>query len=433
MPSETGPAVRRLDDWDADRLRGIAGEYGTPLYVVDPERVRENLRRFRNAFPAAGIRYASKANAGPAVLSTAADEGAGVEVASPGELRRVRAAGFDPERILYTAVNPPAADLDALVEFWHDAPELTVTAGAVDTLDRLAERGFDGRLALRVNPGVGAGHDEAVHIGADPQFGVPGDRAVEVARRAADRFDLVGVHAHVGSGILDDDLDRYRAAVERLGNLAGRIDGAVDGGLEFVDAGGGLGVPYRPDRDPLALDAAADVVREALSGVDADLRLEPGRYLVADAGVLLTRVNTRKETPGTVVAGVDASLATLVRPAMFDAYHPIRNLSADGGDPAGGASGSGEDRPTEEVTVGGPVCSGADTFCSDRSLARPERGDVLAIGMAGSYGYELASRFHCRPLPGEVALRDGDVTVSRRAESIEDVESVLPSDGDPGA
>jgi diaminopimelate decarboxylase len=283
---------------------------------------------------------------------------------------------------------------------------MTVTVGAADTLDRLVERGYDGRIAVRVNPGVGAGHHEKVATGNDAQFGVPADRAGEVVARAREECRFVGLHAHVGSGILDDDLDRYRRAMERVGELARRLQP-----LEFVDVGGGFGVPYHPEERPLDLSAAADAVRGALDGVDADLVVEPGRYLVADAGVLLARVNTRKEAPDAVVAGVDASLATMVRPAMFDAYHPVRNL-APGAD----------ERPTEAVTVGGPVCSSADTFCAARPLARPERDDLLAVGVVGAYGYELASRFHRRRLPAEVAVDGDERWVTRERDAFADVE-----------
>ncbi|MFB6243865.1 MAG: diaminopimelate decarboxylase, partial [Halobaculum sp.] len=181
-----------------------------------------------------------------------------------------------------------------------------------------------------------------------------------------------------------------------------------DGPLSFIDFGGGFGVPYHPDEEPLDLSRVADRVREAIGDLDARIELEPGRYVVADAATILTRVNTVKETPETTVVGVDASLATLVRPAMFDAYHPIRNVSAP-------------EREATPVSVGGPCCTSADVFCTDRPLAEPERGDLLAIGNAGAYGYELASRFHSQPLPAEVAVEDDSWRVSRERETLADV------------
>jgi diaminopimelate decarboxylase len=400
------PRVRRLADWDGDRLERLAGDHGTPLYVMDLGRVRANAERFRAAFPDARVMYAAKANTGQAVLSTLVGAGVPIECAAAGEVERALRAGADPDAIQYTAVNPPSADLDYVVDVWHDAPGLTITAGAGTTVDRLAERGFDGRLCLRVNPGVGMGHHEKVATGSHPKFGVPYERVPELAERAAGVADLVGLHAHVGSGILGpDDLDAHERFVERMSDLAERVADRV-GGIEFVDLGGGFGVPYREEEPPLDLDAVADRTRAAFDA-DARLAFEPGRYLVADAGVIVTRVNTIKPTPETTVVGVDASMTTLIRPALYGAYHALRNVSRP-------------DAPREPVTVGGPVCESSDTFCDDRPLPRPERGDLLAIGNAGAYGYEMASQFHSQPRPAVVALDEG-ARVVRDRETIDDV------------
>ncbi|GAA0194455.1 diaminopimelate decarboxylase [Halobaculum roseum] len=395
------PPIRRLAEWDVERLRELAGEHDTPLYVTDLDRVAENCARLRAAFPDADVKYAVKAHTGRAVLETVREAGLDAECASAGEVRRAFDAGFPGARVDYTAVNPPARDLDSVVEWWDDHPDLTVTVGARDTLDRLAERGYDGRVCVRVNPGVGAGHHEKVRTGAAPKFGVPYDRAAEVVADARDRFEVVGVHAHAGSGIHGEaDLAAHRDLVARMGELAREIG---DDELEFVDVGGGFGVPYHEDDPALDLDAVADATREALGDLDATLAVEPGRYVVADAGVLLTRVNTVKPTPETTVAGVDAGMTDLLRPAMYDAYHAIRNL--DAGD-------AGDARETGPVTVAGPICETGDTFCDGRELPLPDRGDLLAVGNAGAYGYEMASTYNSRPRPAEVSLA-GDVLRER--------------------
>ncbi|QGX94047.1 diaminopimelate decarboxylase [Haloplanus rallus] len=408
--ADTGPAVRRLADWSAADLRDLAAEYDTPLYVTDRDRVRENAARLRAAFPDADVHYAVKAHTGRAVLEVVREAGLGAECASAGEVVRALDAGF--EAVQYTAVNPPAADLDVVVDRWRAGADLTVVAGARDTLDRLRERGFDGRLAVRVNPGVGAGHHEKVTTGGHAKFGVPYDRAAEVVADARADFDVVGIHAHAGSGISGEDLSAHRELVARMGELAREV-----GDLEFVDVGGGFGVPYREDEPPLDLPAVADATREALGAVDAQLAVEPGRYVVADAGVLLTRVNTVKPVDDAgatgavpVVAGVDAGMTTLLRPAMYDAYHAIRNLT--------------DDRPERPVTVAGPVCETADLFCEGRSMPSPRRGDLLAVGNAGAYGYEMASTYNSRPRPAEV-VRDGDGTrLARERETIADVTAL---------
>jgi diaminopimelate decarboxylase len=406
MNQATSPPARRLADWDHERLARLAGKHGTPLYVLDVDRVRANYRRFRAAFPDAHVMYAAKANTGRAVLSALLDAGADIECAARGELQRAIEAGADPDSLQYTAVNPPDADLDYAVDLAADHPGLTVTAGAQDTFDRLAARSYDGRVAVRINPGIGTGHHEKVATGKDAKFGIPYGRVPDLAAEIRERFDLVGIHTHAGSGVLQEDLGDHCRAIAKAADLAREV-----GGLEFVDVGGGFGVPYREDEDPLEMAVVGERVREAVGDLDARLALEPGRYVVADAELILTEVNTVKETPATRVVGVDASLATLVRPAMFGAYHPIRNVSTP-------------DRDPESVSVGGPCCTSADVFCTDRPVARPERGDLLAVGNAGAYGYELASQFHSQPRPAEVALDGGDARVVRRRETMEDVTRV---------
>jgi diaminopimelate decarboxylase len=414
MSVGVGPPVRRLADWDEARLESLAAEHDTPLYVVDLGRVRANYRRFANAFPDAHVMYAAKAHTGRAVLSALLEAGADIECAAAGELQRAIDAGADPNTLQYTAVNPPDDDLDYAVSLAAEHPGLTITAGARDTFDRLAERGYDGRVAIRINPGIGTGHHEKVATGKDAKFGIPYEEVPAVAADVRERFDLVGLHSHAGSGVLEGDLADHCRAIAKVADAAREVG---DADLEFVDVGGGFGVPYREDEDPLDVEAVGDRVREAIGDLDARLKLEPGRYVVADAGLILTAVNTVKETPETTVVGVDASLATLVRPAMFGSYHPIRNVSAP-------------DREPIPASVGGPCCTSADVFCTDRPIARFERGDLLAIGMAGAYGYELASQFHSQPRPAEVALDGGEARVVRRRETLADVTRVEREAGD---
>ncbi|AZH25587.1 diaminopimelate decarboxylase [Haloplanus aerogenes] len=405
-----GPAIRRLADWSAADLTELADEYGTPLYVTDLDRVRENATRLQSAFPDADVRYAVKAHTGRAVLETVRDAGLGAECASAGEVVRALDAGYD--EVQYTAVMPPAEDLDIVLDRWRDGADLTVVAGAGDTVTRLRDRGFDGRLAIRVDPGVGAGHHEKVTTGGHAKFGVPYDRAAELVNDARADFDVVGIHAHAGSGISGDDLAAHRELVSRMGDLARSV-----GPLEFVDVGGGFGVPYHEDEPPLDLEAVAEATRESLGDVDAELAIEPGRYVVADAGVLLTRVNTVKAVDDAgatgkvpVVAGVDAGMTTLLRPAMYDAYHAIRNLT--------------DERPARPVTVAGPVCETSDLFCEERSMPAPRRGDLLAIGNAGAYGYEMASTYNSRPRPAEIVLAGEEARIARERETIDDVTAL---------
>jgi diaminopimelate decarboxylase len=405
--SHDSPPVRRPADWDHDRLGRLAADHGTPLYVVDLDRVADNYERFSAAFPDAHVMYAAKAHTGRAVLSKLLETGADIECAAAGELARAVEAGADPDTLQYTAVNPPDADLDYAVDLAEENPGLTITGGARDTFDRLEARGYDGRVAIRINPGIGTGHHEKVATGKDAKFGIPYDEVVDLAADIADRFDLVGIHAHAGSGVLHDDLDDHCRAIGKVADMGRRVEREVTA-LDFVDFGGGFGVPYREDEDPLDMQVVGEKVRDAVGDLDAQVKLEPGRYVVADAELILTEVNTVKETPAATVIGVDASLATLIRPAMFGSYHPIRNVSAP-------------DRAADPVSVGGPCCTSADVFCTDRPIARPEREDLLAIGNAGAYGYELANQFHSQPRPAEVAIEGGETRVVRDRETLADV------------
>jgi diaminopimelate decarboxylase len=414
--ADENPAVRRLSDWEPEPLRDIADEYGTPLYVQDVGRVRENAVRLREAFPDADIAYAVKANTTHAVLSALERAGIAAECASAGEVQRSLDAGFPPERIRYTAVNPPDVDLDHVCAL-DGVDELTITVGARDTLDRVAERGFDGPLCVRVNPGVGAGHHAKVSTGAEPKFGVPYDRAADLCHEAADRgFDLVGVHAHAGSGISGEDLSAHRELVARMGELTREI---ADLDPEFVAVGGGFGVPYRESEEPLDLARVAAATREAIGETDARLAIEPGRYFVADAGVLLTTVNTVKPTPETTVVGIDAGMTTLLRPAMYDAYHAVRSLEPD--------------LPRKDPVsceISGPVCETADVLGRDRTLPDPTRGDLLAIGNAGAYGYEMASTYNSRPRPAVVSLDGTLVSLSVERERLSNLTALERSAGD---
>jgi len=407
--SESSKKVRRIADWEYNRLRELCTEHGTPLYVIDLGRVVENYERFSSAFPSTEVMYAAKANTGHSVLSTLVNNGADIECAAWGELQRAIDAGADPNTLQYTAVNPPDYDLDYAVNLAADYPGLTITGGARDTFDRLEERSYDGRVAIRVNPGIGTGHHEKVATGKDAKFGIPYEQVPEVAEDVADRFDLVGIHVHAGSGILHDDLDDHCRAIKKVANMARHIESEVTT-LDFVDFGGGFGVPYYEDEKPLDLDVVRKKVYNAIGDIDAQPKLEPGRYIVADAELILTEVNTVKQAPETTVVGVDASLATLIRPAMFDSYHPIQNVT-------------GPERAAHSVSVGGPCCTSADVFCTDRAIARPKRGDLLAIGNAGAYGYELANQFHSQPRPAEVAIEGSESWTVRKRETLADVTS----------
>jgi len=230
------------------------------------------------------VRYAVKAHTGRAVLEAVREAGLDAECASAGRrVDRALAAGFGGDRLHYTAVNPPARDLDYVVGVAEAEPDLTITVGAVDTLDRLAERGYDGRVCVRVNPGVGAGHHEKVRTGGAAKFGIPYDRAAEATRDAAERFDVVGIHAHAGSGIDPDQLDSHREMVTRMGGLARDRPGPGGGGVPPSTSSTSMSAaasapPYKEDAPALDLPAVAEATREAVAPLPCGCRsaIEPG-------------------------------------------------------------------------------------------------------------------------------------------------------------
>ena len=392
----------------ADALREAAERFGTPTYVYAEATVRERCRALADALDGLPVRllYALKANPTPALLRVIADEGFGFDAVSLGEVALLRALGVAPERVLFTTTSTTDAELAAAAE-----------AGVLLNLDDAERVGAFGdrhpgaEVCVRFNPGYGAGHHRHVVTGGkEAKFGVPLDHAEAVAEAAARRrLRVAGVHQHVGSGVREA-ADLWPAVDALLDTVPHFPD------LRFVDAGGGLGVPYRPGE--AALDPAAlrdDVARPALDRLGAlgrggvEVWFEPGRYLVAEAGVLLTRVHTLKDTGERVFAGTDSGFNHLLRPTLYDAYHALANLSNPDGPP----------RPYDVV---GNICESGDLFARRREVQELRRGDLLAVLDAGAYGTSMASTYNLRPLPAEVVLRpDGALDLVRPRRTPEDV------------
>jgi diaminopimelate decarboxylase len=378
----------------------LAGQYGTPLYVMNEERLRDNARRilraFRERYERTRIHYACKANTSLAVLTIVRQEGCMIDAVSPGEIYLALKAGFTPESILFTGNNVKDDDLEFALK-----TKVRITVDSISTIRRLLALSRAGKppIAIRINPEVGAGHhDHCITGGPLAKFGVWEQQAKEAARMASQGgLEVAGVHMHIGSGILD--VEHFLPAIARLMEIASSIQEEAGSELEFIDIGGGLGVPYRPEEEELDLDRfAGEVVRTFLESAKANgiqgephLALEPGRYLVADSEVLLTTVNTIKVTPHRTFVGVDAGFNDLVRPAMYGAYHHILNASNMAG-------------PRTKVDVAGPLCESGDVFARDRVINTPREGDVLAILDAGAYGYSMSSQYNSRPRPAEVLV-----------------------------
>jgi len=401
------------------RCEDLADEYDTPLYVVNEERIRDNIRRVRTAFEKhyekLRIHYACKANTSLAVLAIARQEGCFVDAVSAGEIFIALKAGFEPEKILFTGNNVKNEELSLAVK-----TRVRITADSISQIRRLGAmpRRRPLEIAIRVNPEVGAGHHEhCITGGRDAKFGIWQDQAREAAALAKELgMRVKGVHMHIGSGILAPE--PFLPAIRRLVEIASEIQNETGEPFDFIDIGGGLGVPYRPEERELDLDAFSEAVVETFvdsvrsNGIEGEphLAMEPGRYIVADAGILLTRVNTVKKTPYRTFVGVDAGFNDLIRPAMYGSYHHILNASNTAA-------------PHRKVDVAGPLCESGDLFARDREIAEPREGDVLAILTAGAYGYSMASNYNSRPRPAEVLVAGGSVELIRKRESLHDLVS----------
>ena len=391
----------------------LADRYGTPLYAIVEDRIRANYRRlvraFRERYPDTRVHYALKANTNLAVLSILRQEGAGADCSCPAEIDLARRAGFLASDILYTGAFPSREE----IAFARDAGVM-INLDSDDRLEDVANGRAKPVLSFRVNPGPGRGKHGLVFAGPDAKFGLPLPRILEAFREArALGFERFGIHMMTGSCVLDPSY--FAEITSRLLEIAGKVAAQVGITFEFVDIGGGLGVPYEPSEQPLPIDRVAeDVVTAFEEGCEAfslgrpRLVLEPGRYLVCDAGVLLTRVHSVKRGAATFV-GVDAGMQTLLRPALYDAYHPVlaaNRLQEPDGDP---------------VTIVGPVCENTDVLARDRTLPELREGDVVAILNAGAYGFSMSSQYNNRPRPAEVLISGGAHEIVREREVVADL------------
>jgi len=403
--------------FDGISSKDLANEFDTPLYVISESRIRSNYRRLFKAlarnYGKVRIYYAMKANSNLSVLKTLESEGAYVDAVSPGEVFLALKAGFSPERILFTGTSVRNDELEFLVN-----SKVSVNVDSLSQLDRLLKLTVPALLSVRVNPEMGSGHHtHVVTAGEHSKFGLwetDALRAFEAAKTAGvERF---GIQMHVGSGVLG--FEPFILALDKLLDVAKKVHNRLGLHFEFVDMGGGLGVPYKPDDLELDLTLFADKVL-ALFKLRTDeynlgepfFCLEPGRYLVSDACVLLTKVNTVKVTPHKRFAGIDAGFNTLIRPTMYGSYHHI-------------VAANKLDFPeTETYDVVGPICESGDALAKDRRLPKLEEGDLLAVLNAGAYGFSMSSQYNSRPRAAEVMVKEGKAVLVRKREQFSDLLS----------
>lgn len=392
-------------------LSEIASGVGTPCYVYSAGSILEKFRTYREAFGQTPHRicYAVKANFNLAVLALLARAGAGFDIVSGGELFRVLRAGGDPATVVFSGVGKTAEEIDYALEAGIHSfnCESEAELALIDAL--AARRGMIARAAVRVNPDVDPATHPYIATGLkEHKFGIDMREAEGVYERAASlaHVRLEGLSCHIGSQLLDTD--PLIEAVDRMLELAARLR-ARGVSLRHVDFGGGLGIPYRPEERAPDVRAFIALLCERVAGTDLEVIIEPGRSIVGEAGVLLTRVLYRKRTGRKEFVIVDASMSDLIRPALYQSHHeivPLRRVPALG----------------EIVAdVVGPVCETGDFLARDRRMANVMPGDLLAVCSAGAYGFVLASNYNARPRPAEVLVEGDRWRVVRAREGYEDL------------
>ena len=390
---------------EAVNLIELADAVGTPFYCYSTATLERHYRVFSDAFAGekALVCYALKANSNQSVLRTLAGLGAGADVVSGGELKRALAAGIPPAKILFSGVGKTEAELraalaaDILCINVESEPEL-------ELLSRLAkEQGRTGRISIRVNPDVDSGSHAKISTGkSENKFGIPLGRARAVYQRAAKLpgIRVTGVDMHIGSQITD--LVPLEAAFRLLAEFVQtlRSDGHA---ISHVDFGGGLGIPYHADRQAPPLPSAyADVVKRVTHNLGCTLVFEPGRLIVGNAGILVTRVIYVKRGDAKNFVIIDAAMNDLIRPTLYEAHHdilPVRAVS--------------QDAPTITADVVGPVCESGDYLALGRSMPAPKAGDLLAIMTAGAYGAVQSGTYNTRALVPEVLVKADRFAVVR--------------------
>lgn len=402
-------------------LEALAERFGTPLYVYDASVIRRQAANVREAFSGLPFRgfYAMKANGNLAILRILNGEGFGCDCVSPGEIYLARRAGFAADDIWFTCSNVSDEDLRAIPD-----PRIVVNVNSMSEIDRCLALDVPNPIALRVNPDVGAGHHaDVVTAGGSVKFGI--DLAeLDSARMLVEDTGrkVVGLHAHIGSGV--DDPAPLLQSARRLLELAPSF-----GNLRWLNFGGGMATPYKPgEREfPIAAYGAelTRIARAMLRARDLTAILEPGRYLVAQSGLLLTRTTSRRVSAGIDWIGVDTGFNHLARPSKYSAYHHILNASRGSNaslraqwDPAAAR---------EAVVVAGNICESGDVFTRVEGGAVPRSidpihvGDLLALCDAGAYGFSMASHYNARLLPPEVLVDGDDVRLIRSRQPLEDL------------
>ncbi|MBK8596794.1 MAG: diaminopimelate decarboxylase [Holophagales bacterium] len=403
----------------------LAAEHGTPFYVYDAETIREQARSllaaFGPRFPKLRVRYALKANTNVEIVRLVLSEGLAPEVVSEGEIRAALRAGAKGSDVLFSSSSKSPSEIDFSLE--HDV------LLNVDNLDELSQvsaaavrRGTTARISFRINPGVDPDTLHQINTGcSESKFGVHLDGGIarkgyETAK-SLPNVVIAGIHCHIGSQI--NDTVAYEEAARKMLAFVRELKEELGIRLSFVDLGGGLGIPFRDGGTGMSPEELAKALQSiwkeeiSLLGYEPELWIEPGRFLVAQSGLMVARVNSVKTTPVKSFVNVDAGFNTLLRPAFYGAVHRVRVV--------------GKTAAPMTLDVAGDVCETGDILAEGRLLPTPEAGDLVVFLDAGAYGFAMASEYNARPLPAELLVDGDEVRVIRRRGTFEELHR-----GEPG-
>jgi len=398
----------------------LARIYGTPIYVINEKTIRQRISELKNVleknYSKIRIHYAVKANNNAAILKILLAEGAFLDCVSIGEIYIALTVGFSPDQILYTGNNYSNEDFEYAL-----AKGVTINLDALSQIKRLDKIMKKTKLpceilSFRVNPEFGSGHhNHCITAGPDIKFGILENSIVQAYKEAQNLgFNRFGIHMHIGSGILE--VEPFRIAAEKFLAIAGKIREELDITFEFLDFGGGIGIPYKPDQAAFNLEEYGAVIlglfKEKIAEYDLGdpiFYIEPGRFLVAESTIILAEVNTIKQTISKNYIGIDAGFNNLIRPTMYGSYHEMvvaNKMTQD---------------PVKTYEIAGPICETGDVLARDRDLPLIEEGDIIAILDAGAYGFAMASNYNAKPYAAEILVRDGQSYVVRQRQPLDDL------------
>ena len=393
-----------------DKVFELIKKYGSPLYVYDERILRKSCREMHNLLPKKNLRvnYSAKANSNIEILKIVRDEDIDVDAMSPGEIYVQKLAGYNADRIFYIGNNVSKEEMQYAIN-----EKVLVSVDSLAQLESFGQINPGGDVAVRFNPGIGTGHHQkVVTAGKKTKFGVQKDFIPQVkAILEKYNLNLVGIDQHIGSLFLEPDA--YIKGVESLLEISTQFSG-----LKFIDMGGGFGVPYhegecRLDLKELSekLNAVLDEFLKDYDNKDVIFKIEPGRYIPAECGVLLGEVYSVKENYGTTYVGTDLGFNVLMRPVLYDSYHAITIIKSN-------KSENGK----EVATIVGNICESGDIIANEREMRKVSEGDIVAVGNAGAYGFSMSSNYNCRLKPAEVLIdKDGNDRLIRRRDTIEDL------------